>query len=269
MSTEPDYVAEEAAKLMAIYRQRKKVDRSLTQEKIADACEWSGQSTVSQYLNGKIPLNLPALMKFATILDFSLEEVSPRLAAIVDTKEKRDGNLTLREGSQGQYALEAKAEASLDLTPFEVWDDETPLGDDEVELPFFKEVELSAGKGSEVMLETHGRKLRFGKRTLQKKGIAPDSAACATVYGNSMEPVLPNGSTVGVDKSSTQVQDGQMYAIEHDGQLRVKVLYRLPGGGLRLRSYNIDEHPDERYDAEYVKDKIRVIGRVFWYSVLL
>lgn len=155
------------------------------------------------------------------------------------------------------------------LMPIEVWSDETPLGDDEVEIPFFKEVELAAGKGSEVMLETGGRKLRFGKRTLQRKGIPPEAAAAATVTGNSMEPVLPDGSTVGVDTSRTQVTDGQMYAISHEGQLRVKVLYRTPGNGLRLRSYNSDEHPDERYDGPYVAEHIRVIGKVFWYSVLI
>lgn len=155
------------------------------------------------------------------------------------------------------------------LYPIEVWDDETPLSPDEVELPFFREVEISAGKGSEVMLETGGRKLRFGKRTLTRKGVPPESAACAPVTGNSMEPVLPDGSTVGVDTSSTQVQDGKMFAIDHAGQLRVKLLYRLPGGGLRLRSYNSEEHPDERYEAEYVQEHIRVIGKVFWYSVLL
>ncbi|MCY1297396.1 HTH-type transcriptional regulator PrtR [compost metagenome] len=60
-----------------------------------------------------------------------------------------------------------------------------------------------------------------------------------------------------------------MYAIDHAGELRVKVLYRLPGGGLRIRSYNDAEYPDERYDAEYVEHNIRIIGKVFWYSVLL
>ncbi|AQZ96648.1 helix-turn-helix transcriptional regulator [Halopseudomonas phragmitis] len=155
------------------------------------------------------------------------------------------------------------------LSPVEPWDDETPLGEDEIELPFFKEVEISAGTGSEVMLETTGRKLRFGRRTLQRKNITPECAACATVTGNSMEPVLPDGTTVGIDTSQTIIKDGQMYAIDHDGQLRIKVLYRKPGSGLRIHSYNSSEHPDEIYDPSYVNEKIRVIGKVFWYSVLL
>ena len=99
-----------------------------------------------------------------------------------------------------------------------------------------------------MILQTGGRKLRFGKYTLRKKNIDPASAACVTVSGNSMEPVLPDGSTVGVDTSARTIKDGDMYAFDHDGQLRVKLLYRLPGGGLRIRSFNSDEHPDERYE---------------------
>jgi phage repressor protein C with HTH and peptisase S24 domain len=83
-----------------------------------------------------------------------------------------------------------------------------------------------------------------------------------------MEPVLPHGSTVGVDISQTNIIDGKMYAINHDGMLRVKTLYKLPGDGLRMRSFNIDEYPDERYEAEDMIH-IKIIGKVFWYSVLL
>ncbi|RMM26357.1 putative transcriptional regulator [Pseudomonas syringae pv. aptata] len=262
----PEIRAAEAKRLKDFYLAKKREDKSLTQERIADLCGWAGQSVVSQYLNGKIPLNFNALSKFSNVLGFSYEQVSPRLARFI--KYPVVGapfSMDLQEGDlDGPPSASAHA-----LIPIEEWDDKTPLDPDEVELPFFKEVELSAGKGSEVMLETNGRMLRFGKRTLQKKGIDPNTAGCVPVHGNSMEPVLPDGSTVGVDTAVTAIQDGKMYAIDHDGQLRVKVLYRLPGSGLRLRSYNAEEHPDERYDGDYVRDHIRVIGKVFWYSVLL
>lgn len=250
----------EAMRLKAIYQDRKRNDPSITQEKIADLCEWSGQSVVSQYLNGRIPLNLSALIKFANVLGFAPQDVSPRLAAFTELPHLQ---------TKQSISAEPPANTMWAMHPIEVWDDETPLGEDEVELPFFKEVELSAGKGSEVMLETNGRKLRFGKRTLKRKSIDPSAAGCVPISGNSMEPVLPDGSTVGVDTANTTVQDGKMYAIDHDGQLRVKLLYRLPGSGLRLRSYNTDEHPDERYEGEYVQNHIRIIGKVFWYSVML
>ncbi|WNO60862.1 helix-turn-helix transcriptional regulator [Rheinheimera sp. MMS21-TC3] len=153
------------------------------------------------------------------------------------------------------------------LGTFELWDSKTPLGDDEVELPFYKEVELSAGNGSEVLRQDTGFKLRFAKSTLRNNNIQPDLAACVSVSGDSMQPVLPDKATVGIDTASTKIKDGEMYAIDHDGLLRVKILHRLPGGGIRIRSFNRDDYPDEDLPAEQTT-KVRVLGRVFWYSVL-
>nr|WP_305882556.1 helix-turn-helix transcriptional regulator [Pseudomonas sp. NFACC05-1] len=156
------------------------------------------------------------------------------------------------------------------LGPFSVWDDETPLDDDEVYVPFLKEVELSAGSGRTAVEPNLKQKLRFGKNTLRRQNVQPSEAVCVTVNGNSMEPVLPHGSTVGVDQGCTAITDGKMYALNHSGQLRVKTLYRTPGGGIRMRSYNREEHPDEEYSADEMLQKdIIVIGKVFWYSVLL
>ncbi len=156
------------------------------------------------------------------------------------------------------------------LGPIDVWDDDTPLDDDEVYVPFLKEVELSAGSGRTAVHQSHKQKLRFGKMTLRRQNVQANEAVCVTVNGNSMEPVLPHGSTVGVDQGCTTITDGKMYALNHGGQLRVKTLYRLPGGGIRMRSYNREEHPDEEYSAiELLKNEIIVIGKVFWYSVLL
>lgn len=151
---------------------------------------------------------------------------------------------------------------------FEIWGSDSPLGNDEVEIPFYMEVELAAGAGIVDCREYKGPKLRFAKNTLKRQGVDHENAACVKVNGNSMEPVLPHGSTVGIDTAHTDIIDGKMYAINHDGMLRVKMLYKLPGGGLRLRSYNLDEYPDERLDMEELKH-VKVIGKVFWYSVLL
>lgn len=157
--------------------------------------------------------------------------------------------------------------AAYTVGSFDTWDSKTPLGDDEVELPFYKEVELSAGSGSEVLRQDTGFKLRFAKSTLRNNNIQPDMAACVSVSGDSMQPVLPDKATVGIDTASTKIKDGEMYAIDHDGLLRVKILHRLPGGGIRIRSFNRDDYPDEDLTPELVS-KVKVLGRVFWYSVI-
>lgn len=155
--------------------------------------------------------------------------------------------------------------AAEQLETVSVWDDDTPLENDEVSVPFLKEVELSAGSGRTAIQQSSTKRLRFGKYSLKNQGVDPDAARCVTVAGNSMEPVLRHGSTVGIDTSNTRVVDGDMYAIDHGGQLRIKQLYRLPAGGLRIRSFNRDEHPDEEYTADQVREQeIVVLGRVFW-----
>lgn len=149
------------------------------------------------------------------------------------------------------------------------WDDDTPLDDDEVEIPLLKEVRVAAGSGQISEEFFSGKKIRMGKYTLRHRGVNPDDAVCVTVAGNSMEPALPDGSTVGMDMAQTSIKDGKVYVIKHDGELRVKQVYRRPGGGIRLRSFNQAEHPDEEYTPEQMLDKdIRVVGKVFWSSVL-
>lgn len=161
-------------------------------------------------------------------------------------------------------------EASASLgDPIEAWDDDTPLDDDEVYVPFLKEVELAAGSGRTSIETSSKRKLRFGKATLRNQGVQFDKAVAVTVHGDSMAPMLPDGSTVGVDTGSTIVRDGKTYAINHDGQLRVKTLHRLPDGGIRMRSFNREEYPDEEYTLEEMEQKnISILGRVFWSSML-
>ena len=80
-----------------------------------------------------------------------------------------------------------------------------------------------------------------------------------------MEPVIPDGTTVGIDLGNKTIRDGKIYAINHGGLLRIKLLYNMPNEQVKIRSYNSEEHPDETAD---LKD-ISVLGKVFWYSVLL
>jgi phage repressor protein C with HTH and peptisase S24 domain len=99
--------------------------------------------------------------------------------------------------------------------------------------------------------------------TLNKRKIHPQVVMCFELSGNSMSQAIPDGAIVAVDPTNKSIKDGDLYVIDHDGMIRVKILYRLPGGGIRLHSYNTAEHPDERYDPSE-SGKINIIGRVFW-----
>jgi phage repressor protein C with HTH and peptisase S24 domain len=147
------------------------------------------------------------------------------------------------------------------------WDGNTPLHDDEVAIPLYKEVELSAGNGATEVTAANGRLLRFAKSTLREAGVQECNAACATVKGRSMERLIMDGATIGIDEGTKNIEDGEIYAFDQEGMLRVKYLYRLPGGGVRIRSENDDEFPDEVLTAEEFSH-IRMLGWVFWWSTV-
>jgi phage repressor protein C with HTH and peptisase S24 domain len=170
----------------------------------------------------------------------------------------------------GKEPSQEKSNAEV-LGNMQVWDSKTPLGDDEVAIPFLSDVRLSAGNGFIADVESDkGFRLRFAKSTLRRNNVSPENAVCVGVTGDSMEPVLPNGSTVGINNGDKTLVDGKIFAINHNGELFIKKLYKLPGGGLRIYSFNESEYPAREYNhAEVQEQRITIIGRVFWYSVLL
>ncbi|MDD1016878.1 XRE family transcriptional regulator [Pseudomonas rubra] len=163
-----------------------------------------------------------------------------------------------------------RIEPSVSMSDIQPWDDATPLDDDEVYVPFLREVELAAGSGRFVIQESDQARLRFFKKDLRHNSVQFSNAKCVVVRGNSMIPVLRDGATVGVNtgkNSFGDIVDGDLYAINHNGQLRVKQVYRLPNG-IRLRSFNRDEHPDEDYTFNQVQEEqIAILGHVFWWGM--
>jgi len=167
------------------------------------------------------------------------------------------------------YTLPIPRESELQvLGGVSVWDIDSQLEDEEVEIPLYKEVELSAGSGLNSIQEIPGRYIRLSKMLLRDAGVEACNAIAATVTGNSMERMIMDGATVAIDVTATEISDGEIYVINHDGMLRVKYLYRYPGGGIRLRSENNEEHREEIYTAEQAAESIRIIGCVFWWSTV-
>ena len=160
-------------------------------------------------------------------------------------------------------------ERSYELQEAVVWGDDDPLGFDEVEAPFYKEVLFSAGSGAtQVIEETNGRKLRFGKISLKTSGVDARAIACGINHGKSMERLIMDGAMIAIDTSKKQIKDDRIFAFDHGGMLRVKYLFKQPKGGLLIRSENRSEYPDETLTAEEVAADIRILGWVFDWSKL-
>lgn len=246
--------------LAELFKKRRN-ELQLTQEQLVERVNKllpQGQA-LTQQTYGAFEIGRSQSSKYAAVIAKAMDIPLDRLASPDDQRYTYPKDTVCKTSE----VRDAPAVGAVD-----VWDDDTPLDEDEVEVPFLREVELSAGTGRTVIQEASDLKLRFGRRSLRKHGVQPENAVCVPIHGNSMEPILRHGATVGVDRGRCdlhQIVDGDLYAIDHAGQLRVKQLYRLPAGGLRLRSFNRDEHPDEEYSLSDLQDQgIRILGRVFW-----
>lgn len=150
-------------------------------------------------------------------------------------------------------------------TPAVAWSAHSEAEFNDIEVPVIHEVEAEEDSGRKSVKEDFEARFRFDQATLDRAGVYPEHVVSAYVSGNSMEPLLSDGAVVGIDTNNHTITDGRLYAIDHDGHLRIKQLYRVPASnGIRIRSFNHSEHPDEEYAADYVQQHIRIIGRVFW-----
>lgn len=155
-----------------------------------------------------------------------------------------------------------------DFGKFRLWSKNDPLPEDEyVHLPFYKEIRMKGGSGSFEMEDYNGYTLPFAKATLYRYNVDTEHSFCCTLDGDSMEPVIPDGATIGISVGDDHIKDGKIYAFEHDGLFRVKRLYLMPGGQVRINSFNQD---DPAYADEFAPlEEIRIVGRVFTWSVMV
>ena len=172
-------------------------------------------------------------------------------------------NARIKEG----YKIQTEPNAEL-LGDLSVWDQGDPLDEDDCEVPYYDQVEFAGGGGMTEVVEITDRKLRFSNSTLRAAGVDCKSAACARVHGRSMERLILHGAAIGFDRSDTSIIDGEIYAFNHGGMLRVKYLYRLPAGSVRIRSENTEDYPDEIMSSDEFREEVKMLGRVFWWSTV-
>lgn len=157
-----------------------------------------------------------------------------------------------------------------EFTQVEPWDSNTPLDDDEIEIPFFKDFSFACGGGSiGEAIANETRKLRMSKATLRNLSIMKENAVAATAIGDSMSPTIKDGDTIHIDLGRNNIKDGKIFAICFGGLFYCKRLYNLPLGGLRIVSDNSTEFPEIHLNAQEIIDQqLEVIGWVWQISSL-
>lgn len=212
-----------------------------------------GQSELARYLN----VSPQVLKNWETRSISSKGLIQAAKALEIDVRWLETG-----VGEMHPRPIEANARPA---PPLRFWSSRDLLPEEDYAFaPFLKDFAFIGGAGCEEGSDYNNFRLPFGKSTLRRLGVQIENVFCCTLEGDSMWPRIPDGATIAVDKGRNTIKDGDIYAFVQGGLYRVKYLYKLPGGRVRIRSQNEEEHPEEIASLE----DIQIIGRVFWVSTL-
>ena len=175
----------------------------------------------------------------------------------------------LLTGKGDKPFLEANEKEVSYKRGLKTWDEDTPLLDDEVELPFYTNRHIADDNSAECTGLESNIKLRFSKQSLREANVNCEDAIVIKLVDDNMAPLILDGSTIVVDtsKANVPIKDNRIYALESDGDLRCKYIQRVPGGKVKLISEN-PMYDDELYEMDEFSKIYRIIGWVFWWSTL-
>lgn len=232
---------EDAKRLKAIYQawvEASPVRR--TQDDVAEAIG-VGQSTVAQTLSGRLALNAARAAKLAKLFGCAIKDFSPSLA----------GHIADISGIQAA----AKPSGAAAAEPI-------PLVDNP-NYPSIRRVRfrLSAGAtgfGIDYDHEGDDAPIVFHRTWYAKNGYRPADLFAVRVANGSMETGLYDGDSVVVNTADVEPRDGEVFAVNYEGELVIKRMLR-DGGAWWLSSDNPDQR---RYPRKSVDENVRVLGRV-------
>ena len=101
----------------------------------------------------------------------------------------------------------------------------------------------------------------FRSEWIQRRGIDPAQAVVITVRSDSMEPTLPHGCKILVDRNRRRRRAGRIFVVHSDDGLVVKRMGRSDDGGwLLVSDSDSPDWPDRPWPAEGAE----VVGEVRW-----
>lgn len=239
----PEQLAD-AARLKHLFaawqKSRRAAKQPSSQEAATDLLGFN-QSSLSQYVNGRIPLNIDAATKFAALLGCSIAEFSPDLAA-----------------QAGRYSLAAAAPIPAS-DPF--IDGARPVrageGAGAVPIPRVK-LRLRAGVAqfeTEPDMTGDGHEL-VPRDVLESLRLDPRSLLAVRVRGPSMQPMMFEDDVVIIDTWDRKPISRELYAVNFNGEALIKQLLQR-GNEWYLHSINSDFGP-----VNVKSGQCSIVGRV-------
>ncbi|CAJ0705940.1 LexA family transcriptional regulator [Ralstonia holmesii] len=264
--------------------QQDQKDRKLpsSQAEAASRLEF-GQSALSQYLQGRIPLNVKALSKFCSLLECEPEEISPALASEMEAISKSlqlkhlntpeaEAELDAQREEEARREIDAERvrefvySKGFPVRPITTYENLDELPPETTVLITHIDVALSAGNGRETWHVEEKEPLPFQADYIRRLNASPKNLVAVKVRGDSMEPRLFDDDTVVVDKADQRIPaSGGVFALVYAGEMLVKSLFRMPDGSLRVVSDNKEKHDPFVVPVEQL-EHINIIGRVKYRS---
>jgi len=236
-------------KEMFVAWQKKQREAGLpsSQEAISELLGFN-QSSMSQYLNGKIPLNIKAAKKFAELMGCWVYDFSPSLAndmAELLVDEDRDRQRFTRRASQ----VSTDDEEDSDLISIKAVNIRVQAG-----FPGF-----DADREFE-----DGGVIHIPRKAVEGQSWSPHCLLAIKVRGDSMAPVFADGDTIVINVADRKLVSGEVYAVNCEGAPVVKQL-ALEGNQWQLRSFN-PNFPPKPYrapESDIIGKVVYQPGRVF------
>jgi len=236
--------AERLKQRFADWQKRRKDDGHPASQEAAGELLGFNQSALSQYLNGRIPLNVDAATRFASVMGCPVSDFSPRL------QEQLSGyvSVAMADGVAANDGMLARARRVL------AWDDSDTVGIRRVTL------KLRAGVarfGTEPVVEDGGT-IRIPRADIERAKLNPDKLIAIQVRGQSMEPLMFEDDVIVIDPTDKKLVNRELYALNFDGDCCVKQMVKRSGEWY-LHSVNPDFGPVNARSGEF-----SVIGRVVY-----
>jgi len=134
--------------------------------------------------------------------------------------------------------------------------------DGEAFIPLLPDIESAFSVSPFPLTSYDGPTMSIAEKDLQKFDVNKNvnNLVALSITGDSMDPVLPEGTNVIINNSEKRIIDGKIYAVDQSGWLRIRVLYRSGPFELTLKSYNSDNYPDEKIAITDVD----ILGRIVY-----
>ena len=194
----------ECRALKAIWEAKKKA-LNLTQQSLADAIgDGITQGAIGHYLHGRNALNLKFAIAIAGVLQVSIGDFSPRLAAEISQVSD------LR--SPYKAPSKSKADAVVSVT--------------------HKALPLSAtihGKHIHEGEDETQEPMYYQASWIKKMGFKPECLVVRQVKGSSMEPALYNGDSILINCDSRKPIHSRAFWVNVEGEACVKRVLKLHG----------------------------------------